>query len=80
MKTKCPPCHMVIESSEEAVARWESHGYGTNSRRRYKKYMGIWNSCGTKKFYPIGRSDTEQGISGQFSIKAKLAELDKKPV
>ena len=47
---------------------------------RYKKYMGICNSCGRKKFYPIGRSDTEQGISGQFSLKAKLAELDKKPV
>ena len=42
--------------------------------------MGFCKNCGRKKFYPIGRSDTELGMSGQFSLKARLAELDKKPV
>lgn len=70
---------MVIESPEVATARWESHGYGTHSRKRYKKFMGICNSCGKKKFYPLGTTDSEQGMSSSFSLKAKLANIDTKP-
>ena len=60
--------HLVLESHDEAVARWDSLNLPASKR----KFIGVCKYCGESKEYPISHNYTLGGQGGgsknQFSI------------
>tara|TARA_Y100001973_G_C5139136_1_gene301972 strand:+ start:178 stop:501 length:324 start_codon:yes stop_codon:yes gene_type:complete len=54
----CPPHHMVIETHEQAVSRWQIE----DSKK--KRLEGHCKKCGEKKTYPLSDLYTKWGQGG----------------